>query len=174
MYQVMASPFFSTSWAPAINYTSSIKVVGYPPFPRLAAFSTLIDYVQVQPRLKAYYIDARSGLKEFLDSSKQGSVKEWLISPLSEIVAELVSRYVYTYPDTPFSREHLLSLYSPMEAGLFQESLPAERIVPILFVRFHFERLEIGPDARIERLDDNFQLARMFSQFLMKRRIPSL
>jgi len=58
------------------------------------------------------------------------------------------------------NEELFLPIYHEWERNIFLENLPLNVVIPILLVTFSFERFECGNNMSIEKMDDNFQLAR--------------
>jgi hypothetical protein len=72
----------------------------------------------------------------------------------------LIDRYVHSFDTTVYSEEQLLKVYGPMEIGIVKKNLPIEICVPILFVKFEGERVEIPPRAYVASMMPEFQMAR--------------
>jgi hypothetical protein len=76
------------------------------------------------------------------------------------MVADALDRYIQTTNTTALDRAKLLPIYLPLERVLFSAVLPAVVVVPILFLKFNFSRLQINESISVERLSDDFHLAR--------------
>ena len=57
-------------------------------------------------------------------------------------------------------RAKLLPIYMPLEKHLFISKLPVVVVVPILFLKFAFSQLQIAEHITVEKLSDEFHLAR--------------
>lgn len=45
----------------------------------------------------------------------------------------MVDRYIHLHEDTPFTVEQFAAIYQPLESAVFNEVLPVEIVIPILF-----------------------------------------
>lgn len=116
----------------------------------LATFQTLLEYAHSHERILRYYTPPGNKAPD----EKLFKVKVLLL------VSYLVDRYMHFYKGDDFSVEQLLSLYLPLEFGLLKDELPIDIVVPILFLKFDFNNVSLGADVAIERMKDDFQLAR--------------
>jgi hypothetical protein len=77
------------------------------------------------------------------------------------MVGDVLDRYIHTTNDTEhLDRVKLLPIYLPMEKVLFAELLPIVAVVPILFLKFDFLQFQISESISVEKLSDEFHLAR--------------
>lgn len=110
------------------------------------SFVALVDYVKGQPRLSQYFVLEPSDIS---------------YTRLLSIVSDILDRYIHTTNDTEhLDREKLLPIYLPMERAMFAERLPIVAVVPILFLKFDFEKFQISESISVEKLSDEFHLAR--------------
>lgn len=118
--------------------------------PALPAFKALLEYAKSYDDLKNYFAQSIST-----------SIDKMIFESQISLTAEhLVDRYIHTYENDPFSVERLLHIYLPIESGIFSKKLPIDIVVPVLFLKFDFEDASLGANAKIERMSDEFQLAR--------------
>jgi hypothetical protein len=110
------------------------------------SFVALVGYAIAQPRLSQYLI---------LEPSDVAYTR------LLSIVSEVLDRYIHTTNDTEhLDRVTLLPIYLPMERALFAERLPIVAVVPILFLKFDFPQFQITESISVDKLSDDFHLAR--------------
>src|SRR5258708_7516195 len=114
----------------------------------LPEFQVLLDYIRSHETLKQYFMptDTWGGAFEIL---------AWRV-PL-----QLLDRYMHAYKDQDFIVKNFLEIYLPIETGLLSTRLDIHVAVPILFVKFDFDAIEIGPGAYVGKMNDLFQLARI-------------
>lgn len=128
--------------------------------PSFVALFKYIDSAETCSRLRAYFsstsVDTPAeeveGVERLNQSFYQGS--------MDLFVSGIVDRYIHLYGDAPFSVERFAPIYLPLESGIFKESLPIDIVVPILFLKFDFDRVQLRDDLSIERIDEGLQLAR--------------
>ena len=115
----------------------------------LETFKALLSYATSHSRLRSYFSPPSRDFDEKLFKVEMYLLAEYLID-----------RYIHVCKDAPFSIERLLPIYLPLEAGIFADSLTVDVVVPILFLKFDFDSVPLGANAHVERMDDEFQLAR--------------
>ncbi|WP_342472467.1 hypothetical protein MHH70_02515 [Metasolibacillus sp. FSL H7-0170] len=80
---------------------------------------------------------------------------------IKSIVESLVERYFHMYDcNENFDFDKFKKIYIPIENSIFNEILHIEIVVPLLFVKFDFESLEIDENTYIEQMDEVMQLSR--------------
>ncbi len=82
------------------------------------------------------------------------------ISQILQFIGSLVERYVHEFDTTDYSVAKLTDIFTPLENGVFFESLPVEVHIPILFLFFDKDVLSLSERVAIERMSDAFQIAR--------------
>lgn len=92
------------------------------------------------------------------DKALQDSMLE---TEVKLFIAHLVDRYIHYYHDADFSTSNLLPIYLPLEAGFLLEKLPVNVWVPILFVGFDIQELELEAGSYIRRIPEGIQLSRV-------------
>ena len=105
----------------------------------------LVDYAKAQPRLRQYLA---------FDPHDFGTTH------LVSMVAYAVDRYVHTTNTTVLDSAKLLPIYLPLEKPLFVPVLPVVVVVPILFLKFDVQQLQLSESISVEKLTDEFHLAR--------------
>jgi len=109
------------------------------------SFMALGDYAKAQPRLQQYLVF---------------EPREFGTTRLHMMVAYALDRYVHRTGRTDLDRADLLPIYVPLEKYLFSSVLPIVVVVPILFLKFDFSQLQISKSVLVDRLSDEFHLAR--------------
>jgi hypothetical protein len=116
----------------------------------LKTFQSLLDYAESNARLKNYFKSTIEALEKEIFKDRVFSIPQYLID-----------RYIHTYKDALFSVEHLIPIYLPLEAGFLKDTLQADIVIPILFLKFDFNGMTLNDGASIEHMNDDFQLARI-------------
>jgi hypothetical protein len=119
-------------------------------FRKEKTFSALGDYVKAQPRLMRY----------LLFDPNDSDENDFAPSKLANVVASALDRYIHTTNELNLDREKLLPIYLPLERHLFASDLPVTVVVPILFLKFDFSQFQIDEYITVEKLSDEFHLAR--------------
>lgn len=127
-------------------------------------------------KIKADELDSFLNLWKFV--KEQVSIKKRLLLPnmllepdsdhaadflkfnVFKIPEDLIDRYIHINGNTSFEKKVFDSIYDEYIAGIFEERLPVDICVPILFLKFKFDDLMIGPAIKIEKMDNPFHLAR--------------
>lgn len=76
------------------------------------------------------------------------------------ISGDLIDRYIHINKTCKFMDDAFKEIYEPYERSIFQDILDFDIYIPILFLKFDFDEIELGPDLRLEKMNTNFQLAR--------------
>jgi hypothetical protein len=118
----------------------------FPEYRKEQNFLALVEYTKSQQRLN-----------EYLQYEKPHDVGT---THLHFILAGLIDRYVHVNKSTTLDRGKLLPDYLQIENCLLKTTLPVIVMVPILFLKFEFERFSIDESISIEQLSDELQLAR--------------
>lgn len=140
-YSEAISGIYSALWG--LGFASDEERLDYA---KENSFVALVDYAKAQPRLSQYLV------------LEPGDIA---YTRLLSIVGDVLDRYIHTTNDTEhLDRAKLLPIYLPIERALFVEQLPITAVVPILFLKFDFEKLQISESISVEKLSDEFHLAR--------------
>jgi hypothetical protein len=109
------------------------------------SFLALREYAKEQLRLDQYFVfDA-----------------DFSYTRLQSLVGDVVDRYIATTNDTEhLDRAKLLPIYLPIEKAMFADELPITAVVPILFLKFDISQFQISESISMEKLTDEFHLAR--------------
>ena len=75
-------------------------------------------------------------------------------------ILELVDRYIHKNASCEYVETAFLEIYNSYELTVFNETWGFDVCVPILFLQFDFDRIEINPSVSIEKMDEKFQLSR--------------
>jgi len=124
--------------------------LGYDDIP---TFADLFAYVSDNERLPAYRgLKAGLELERGLDCAR---------ITLASIFFGLLEHLLHLH-GFDFTTAQLLERYVEVEYGLLEERLPIEIVVPVALTPFDFDgSLDIGENLAIERMADEWQLARM-------------
>jgi hypothetical protein len=136
-------------------------------------FKPLLDYLRARPGLQTYFgvrstVSGQTG-QTLADEAADGLGNKYFEMAVTLQIARLVDRYIHEYGSTDFSKERFIDIYSTFFASslfegpifVFAAPLPVELVVPILLLKFDFDSVRITEDARIERMDEKFQLERV-------------
>jgi hypothetical protein len=123
--------------------------LGYDDIP---TFTDLFEYASANERLSAY-LGPRAGSEQHgLDSAR---------ITVASIFFGLLEHLLHLH-GFDFTTAQLRERYVEVEYGLLEERLPVEIVVPVALTPFDFDgRLDIGENLAIERMADEWQLARM-------------
>lgn len=139
----------STDWASAFSRFLSEPLVRPEELP---TFRALAEYAESHQRLVNYFTPPTGG--------HDLELYRFFIFQMAE---RLIDRYIHLSGETRFSVDRFLPMYLPLEAGLLSESLRIDFLVPILFLRFESDHIELERDFSVELMSDELQLARMMS-----------
>ena len=107
------------------------------------------------------YVMENQYFKERYLLSPNGEDNELFRINIEMIVESLIERYFHMYDSNEnFDFEDFKRIYIPIENSIFNEKLFIEIVVPLLFVKFDFESLEIDENISIEQMDEVMQLSR--------------
>ena len=151
-------PWITTRYPEPKNYGDAIGGLysvlfalgtGKPPldFIKEQSFLALVEYAKANPRLRQYLFLEREDF-DFGTTRLQG------------LVADVLDCYIHRNNTTDLDRAKLLPIYVPIEKHLFAATLPVVVVVPILFLKFDFSRLQISNSVSLETLSDEFHIAR--------------
>lgn len=76
------------------------------------------------------------------------------------LLAQFINRFIHITGSTNFDEVKFRSVYTEWEAATFLQKLPFAICVPILCAKFDFEREELDSMTAVEKMADDFQLAR--------------
>ena len=158
-------PNFSTSsFSGPTDYKEAFgrrddKLLRLDVIPSFAALFNYIDYADTafSSRVRGYFSSSKTETPTDTATRTEPSLYRPL---LDRLVTSMVDRYIHLHEDGPFSIEKFAPIYQPLESALFNEVLSVEIVVPILFMKFDFDSVAIADNASIERMSDDFQLAR--------------
>ncbi|HYP39270.1 MAG TPA: hypothetical protein VEX13_02835 [Chloroflexia bacterium] len=136
-------------------------------------FEPLLDYLRARPGLQTYFgvCSAGSGQtgRTLAVEAADALGNKYFDMAVTLQIARLVDRYIHEYGTTEFSKKRFSDIYSTFFASslfggpifAFPGLMRVELVVPILLLKFDFDVLRIGEDARIECMDEKFQLERV-------------
>lgn len=83
------------------------------------------------------------------------------IKRMTEIKArDLLERYIHLYSIDELIIDDFKKIYIEYENSIYEKSLDINIYVPILFIKFDFDELEIADNTFIVKMDELFQLSR--------------
>jgi hypothetical protein len=158
-------PHFSiSSFSGPTNYKEAFgrrddKLLRLDVIPSFVTLFNYIDYTDTvsSSRVRDYFSSSEPETQTETVTRTEPSLYRGL---LDRLVTSMVDRYIHLHEDAPFTIEQLAAIYQPLESALFNEVLPVEIVIPILFIKFSFDSAAIADNASIERMSDDFQLAR--------------
>lgn len=118
---------------------------------KLDSFINLLKYAKKNDRLKEFFKDIH------YKDKKPKEISDYF---LFYFPIDLIDRYIHIYNTFEFREENLKKLYLPLEKWIFSDKLNIEICIPILFTKFRANKYLISDLYTIEKMDDNFQLAR--------------
>jgi hypothetical protein len=84
---------------------------------------------------------------------------------VAELPLRILDRHLHTH-HRPIREDIMLDIYLELEAGIFEDALPVDIIVPIVLTEFDaIQPVRLGDDMRLERMDDSFHRARVPTQY---------
>ncbi|MCP4177780.1 MAG: hypothetical protein GY756_08445, partial [bacterium] len=121
---------------------------------KIPSFVKFYEYAENNERIRKYYIFPNSN-----------ELTEIFKVHLSLVVEKILDRYVHIYNSTTFEIDKFDKIYSQIENGIYSEWLSIDICVPILFLKFEFDKYELDDKTKIEKMDDLFQVARAPSRY---------
>jgi len=73
---------------------------------------------------------------------------------------ELIDRYIHIGNTCEFYEFIADDIYKNYARSIFQDELFVDVYVPILFLKFSFDEIKLAPNIKIQKMDQEFQLAR--------------
>jgi len=127
--------------------------------PSFVTLFNYIDHADTVPgsRVRDYFSSSETETQTETVTITESSLYRGL---LDRLVTSMVDRYIHLHQDAPFTVEQFAAIYQPLESAVFNEVLPVEIVIPILFIKFSFDSVAIADNASIERMSADFQLAR--------------
>jgi hypothetical protein len=110
------------------------------------AFVALCEYVRKHPRLSHHL--GTPDPDQLIDSA------------LKTLIGDTLDRYVHQHKTTDLILQKLEPIYIEIETYLLQTDLPIVLLVPILFLRFEDDLIDIDDRTSIIRMGDGLHLAR--------------
>lgn len=158
--------FFESPFGGPKDYTKAFRGGGmaYPlqppmiPREKLPSLKRLVDFVKDN-----LFIQQRLVLENLIPpawDTEEERKFDFITFSVEHIFEQLVDRYVHIYKTCVFDIESYRRIAKPHLNGVFDERLYIDICVPILFLKFDFESLEIDSNNTIEKMDEPFQLAR--------------
>ena len=126
------------------------------PTTEIPSFQNLIEFI----RENYIFLECLFPLDSLYDENK-GKKKDSLYNILIyKIPIAIINRYIHIYGTMEFNEEKFDQIYDLLAHSFFDEILPVDIHIPILFTKFDFDVIELSDSASIERMTDPFHLAR--------------
>lgn len=123
----------------------------------LKSFSLFFSFV-----MKNKYIKLRLFHPTEIEKMQNSSLDQALLKVVVyNIPLKLIDRYIHVNKAFDFTAKAFQEIYEPLARSIFHEKLNIHICIPILFLKFSFNQIELGPHIFIERMDEKFQLARI-------------
>jgi len=133
---------------------------GGPKNDALKSFLNLWEFAKKQALIKKRLLHPNM-LQEREDDQKFNvRTADFFKCMVLSIPANLIDRYIHINSNSKFNKEVFDLIYDEYTASIFEERLFIDICVPILFVKFSFDNLTLGSDVKIEKMNEQFQLAR--------------
>ena len=116
------------------------------------------ELAQTHPALVKYYSDY--AVHEFNTEEEQSVRTIMHMFMIGHTITNLIDRFIHITHQTEFDEVAFRKIYLQWKEGAFATRLCFDVVIPILLVDFDFDEIDLPEDARIERMDDHFQLAR--------------
>jgi hypothetical protein len=117
-----------------------------------------VAFAESHHRLKAYYDDSLQ-YRPDVDAADLFRVQMHRFS-IQFTIEKLVSRYIHLTNSKEFDEAMFRPVYREWEVAVFADQVVFDIVIPLLMVKFDFEALDLGDDQWIEKMSDDFQLAR--------------
>ena len=115
----------------------------------IKSFQQLSKLIPKYPALKRYF-----AFQEGEDISSRNS-------EFTRTIAKLIDHYIHVNERTDFDEEAFLPIYIEWERCAFLDELPINILVPLIYITFDFEELELGEGVVIKQIPQPVQLARI-------------
>lgn len=150
-------PQFSKSYSGPTDYTNIFLSLGSEPSVNeesLSSLKKLVDYVETRPNLKRRF---DIGHQETSKNDKFADIWAFFVRSIPKDIAD---RYVHIYGTFEPDLNKIADIYIKIEEFIFSDKLSINIVVPILFVKFNFDSIELNERAEISEIDDQFHRSR--------------
>jgi len=126
----------------------------------LESFQDLLVFAKSQDYIKRRLL--HPGMVEIREDAPdlQAWTQEHLEFLVYRIPEELIDRYIHVNKTCSFSHEAFEAVYAPYARSIFEERLFLDICIPILFLKFDFDQIELGTNVELVQMNEEFQLAR--------------
>lgn len=153
--------FSETLFSGPINYTTAFGGKDSAvPHDSLESFQGLVSFADAHEYIKKRLLHPNMVKSREGDPNFNNWVMDYLKFMVHNIPEEIIDRYIHVNKSCDFSEESFTLIYEPLARCLFDEELFLDICIPILFLKFDFDQVELSPNTRLERMSDEFQLAR--------------
>lgn len=160
-----------SNW-PSINYFDNglprFSEYSFNPAPKdyKSVFGKNSDWQISYTELHSYqnllsYARANEELNKYFAWTDQKIPNELFDFSIWYFVEKLLDRYIHLFPDITFIEERFTQIYCPLEASIYEKTLSVDVIVPILFLKFDFDKYILSSTILIEKMEEDFQLSRI-------------
>lgn len=115
----------------------------------IKSFQQLPELIPKYPALKRYF-----AFQEGEDISSRKF-------EFQRAIAKIIDHYIHINERTDFDEEAFLPIYIEWERCAFLDELPFNILVPLIYITFDFEELELGEGVAIKQIPKPVQLARI-------------
>lgn len=126
----------------------------------LESFLNLWEFVKEQVHIKKRLLHPNMLLERDNDKKFNHRTADFFKFIVLSIPADLIDRYIHINGKSEFGKKAFDSIYDEYIASIFEERLCIDICVPILFLKFPFDDLTLESAVKIEKMDENFHLAR--------------
>jgi hypothetical protein len=146
------------------DYTSAFarqpgSIAGPILYSSLDSFNTLFEYSWRHERLRSMFLPPEAHEEDEV-------VRRMFEMMVAEVPLRILDRYLHTQ-EGPIREEVVLDIYSELETGIFEDTLPVDIVVPIVLTTFDTtEPVRLGDGVLVERLDDPSHRARVPSSYI--------
>lgn len=119
----------------------------------LDSFNALFEYSWRHQRLRSMFLPP--------DAREDELARRIFEIMVAELPLHILDRHLHTREGS-IDDDVLLDIYLELEAGIFQDTLPVDIIIPVVLTRFYTtESVQLSGDIRLEMMDNSFNRARV-------------
>lgn len=130
------------------------------PVEKTEEFRNLLDFVRgneyLRYRLLPTYLNSPKSRSREIEKKAKSMVDNSILW----VPARIIDRYIYQHDTCNYSQDKFDAVYNPYARFLFANELHFDICIPILLLHYDFDKSQICPNVFIERIEDDYQLAR--------------